>query len=98
MNYRVTVAPKARADLFRLNAFLAGQNPDAARRAMDAIDSGLRSLSEMPDRAPERPQGMRELMIPFGISGYVVQFRVDDNTVVIARIHHMREDRRGSDA
>lgn len=97
MKYRVTVAPEARADLFRLNAFLADQSTDAARRAMDAIETALRSLNEMPDRAPERPQGMRELMIPFGISGYVVQFRVDHDAVIIARIFHMREDRSRSD-
>lgn len=97
MSRRVTVAPEARTDLFRLNAFLAGQSDDAARRAMDAIDTGLRSLGQMPDRAPERPDGRRELMIPFGSSGYVVQFRVQDDAVVIARVHHMREDRSGSD-
>lgn len=96
MNHRITVAPEARSDLFRLNAFLAGQSDEAARRAMDAIESGLRSLDRMPDRAPEGPDGMRELMIPFGISGYVVQFRVRDDAVVIARIFHMREDRRGA--
>ena len=98
MNYRITVAPKARADLLRLNAFLAGQSDAAARRAMDAIDAGLRSLGEMPDRAPERSAGMREFVIRFGQSGYVVQFRVMDDTVVIARIHHMREDRPAADA
>jgi len=98
VNYRITVAPKARADLFRLNAFLAGQNDAAARRAMDAIDAGLRSLGEMPDRAPERSAGMREFVIRFGQSGYVVQFRVMDDTVVIARIHYMREDRPAADA
>lgn len=97
MKYRIAVAPDAKADLLRLNAFLASQSADAARRAMDAIDSGLRSLSEMPDRGPERPHGVRELMIPFGASGYVVQFRVDHDTVIIARIVHMREDRRRSD-
>ena len=96
MKYRVTVAPEAKGDLFRLNAFLAERSADAARRAMDAIDAGLRSLGEMPDRAPERPQGVRELMIPFGVAGYVVQFRVDHDTVIIARIFHMREDGRGA--
>lgn len=88
--------PEARADLLRLNAFLAPQSPRAARRAMDAIDSGLRSLSDMPDRASGRPHGVRELMIPFGMSGYVVQYRIDHDAVIIARVSHMREDRRGS--
>jgi hypothetical protein len=41
---------------------------------------------------------MREFVIRFGQSGYVVQFRVMDDTVVIARIHHMREDRPAADA
>jgi plasmid stabilization system protein ParE len=94
---RVTVAPEARADLFRLNAILADQSDDAARRAMDTIDTGLRSLGQKPHRAPERLDGRRELMIPFGRSGYVVQFRVQEDSVVIARVYHMREDRSGSD-
>ncbi len=98
MNYRITVAPEARADLFGLNAFLAGQSDAAARRAMDAIDAGLRSLCEMPIRAPENSAGMHTFPIRFGQSGYVVQFRVRDDTVVIARIHYMREDRPAADA
>ena len=36
---------------------------------------------------------LRELYIRFGDSGYVVQYRVDTNVVVIARIFHMREAR-----
>lgn len=98
MNYRITVAPEAKADLFRLNAFLAGQSDAAARRAMDAIDAGLRSLCEIPSRAPENSAGMHSFPIRFGQSGYIVQFRVRDDTVVIARIHHMREDHPATDA
>jgi len=51
VRHRVNVTPEARADLFRLNLFLANQSPNAARRAMDAIDAGLRSLARMPARA-----------------------------------------------
>lgn len=32
-------------------------------------------------------------MIPFSSSGYVVQYRVDPEKVIVARIFHMREDR-----
>ena len=98
MRHRVNVTPEARADLFRLNLFLANQSPNAARRAMDAIDSGLRSLARMPARARRTSADLHTFPIRFGQSGYLVQFRVRDDTVVIARIHHMREDRPAADA
>ena len=87
------MAPEARADLFRLNAFLARRSPDAARRAMDAIDAALRSLTHMPFRARRILGDLHEFDIRFGKSGYVVQFRVDHLAVIIARVFHMREDR-----
>jgi len=37
--------------------------------------------------------GLRHLYIPFGASGYVVQYRVGEDAVVVARIFHAREDR-----
>lgn len=98
MIYRVKLAPQAERDLVRLVDFLAGHSETAARRAGDAIKLGLRSLARMPARARRVSDDLHELDIHFGKSGYVVQFRVDQDTVVVARIHHMREDRRGSDA
>ncbi len=35
----------------------------------------------------------RELYIRFGDSGYVVQYRIDPDAVLVARIFHMREAR-----
>ncbi len=93
MRHRVIVTPEARADLFRLNTFLANQSLRAARRAMDTIDAGLRSLTRMPARARRISDDLHEFDIRFGQSGYVVQFRVKDDTVLIARIYHMREER-----
>ncbi len=52
----------------------------------------------MPARARRISDDLHEFDIHFGKSGYVVQFRVDHDTVVIARVFHMREDRHGSDA
>lgn len=37
--------------------------------------------------------GLRHLYIRFGDSGYVVQYRVDADTVFVARIFHAREER-----
>ncbi len=93
MRHRVIVTPEARADLLRLNAFLANQSPHAARQAMDAIDAGLRSLQRMPARAHRISDDLHEFGIQFGRDGYVVQFRIDHGALVIARIFHMREDR-----
>lgn len=93
MRHRITVTPEARADLFRLNAFLANQSPRAARRAMNTIDAGLRSLQRMPARARRISDHLHEFDIRFGQGGYVIQFRIDRGVVIVARIFHMREDR-----
>lgn len=93
MKRRVTVTSEARADLFRLDAFLATQSPRAARLAMDTIDVGLRSLQHMPARARRISADLHEFDVRFGKGGYVVQFRIDHDAVVIARVFHMREDR-----
>jgi plasmid stabilization system protein ParE len=52
----------------------------------------------MPARARRTSADLHTFPIRFGQSGYLVQFRVRDDTVVIARIHHMREDRPAADA
>jgi plasmid stabilization system protein ParE len=93
MSYRVVVLERARSDLLRLNAFLATKNERAALRAMDAIDAGLRSLATLPLRNGAEENGLRTLNIRFGRSGYVACYRVEGDTVVVARVFHMREDR-----
>ena len=37
--------------------------------------------------------GRRELLVPFGRAAYVIQYRVYDRVVLIARIFHSLEDR-----
>lgn len=96
MNYRVDLAPEAERDLVRLVDFLAEQSETAARRAGDAIKLGLRSLARMPTQARRIFDDLHEFDIRFGKSGYVVQFRLEPDAVIVARIFHMREDRRGS--
>jgi plasmid stabilization system protein ParE len=93
MIHRVVVSPEARADLLRLNRFLAEANPGAARGAMDVIDAGLRSLTRRPHRRAADKDGLRTLNIRFGRAGYVTWYRVDGDVVVIARVFHMREHR-----
>ncbi len=47
----------------------------------------------MPARLRPDASGLRELYIRFGDSGYVVQYRIDIDAVIVARIFHMREAR-----
>lgn len=88
---KLTVA--AEADLLRMAEFLADYGDEVARRGATALWTGFTSLSEMPRRSPVVRNSLRELYIRFGDSGYVVQYRVDADVVVIARIFHMREAR-----
>ncbi len=98
MIYRVQLTAEAERDLVRLADFLAEHSERAARRASHDIKAALRSLARMPARARRTSHDLHTFPIRFGQSGYVVQFRVMDDTVVIARIHHMREDRPAADA
>ena len=91
---QVIFSPAAIRDLQRLYDFLRPKNPDAARRAADAIRQGLRSLGTHPGmgRLLEGfSEEFREWPIDFGDSGYMARYRFDGETVVILTVRHQRE-------
>lgn len=92
MSFVVTVTPEARLDLLRVGDFLAETNPNAALRAVELIKDRMRSLRHHPARTPGT-DSMRELLIRFGQSGYVVRYAILEDQIVVSRIFHMREDR-----
>lgn|SRR5574343_574733 len=90
----VKYSARAVADLQRLHAFLANQDPQVAQRAVSVIREALKKIAIHPERF--RPvEGMlhqREAVIEFGHSGYIARFRHAPNgDVTIARIKHQRE-------
>jgi plasmid stabilization system protein ParE len=90
---QVVFSRNAASNLERLHRFLAEKNPDAAARAVNAIVDRLRSLARFPLGGPvdpDRPDA-RQLFIRFGAAGYVVRYRVLDDTVTVLAIRHMRE-------
>ena len=89
---KIRLSLDAIQDRRRIIAFLARYNPHAARRASRTLIDAIAQLSQNPFIGLG-VDGMRELYIQFGDSGYVVQYRVDADVVVIARIFHMREAR-----
>lgn len=96
MSYRVRYTKAAREDLRRLYAFLLEHDLKAAHRALDAIGKGIELLQEFPftcrKAAPDNPF-LRELVISFGVAGYIALFEIeDDETVTILAVRHQRED------
>jgi len=93
---KLVVARAAAADLERLRQFLADKNPAAAQRAAVVLRDAVRSLEAFPDRGrPSAIAGLRELIVPFGRSGYVMRYAhfPERNEIVILRIWHGREAR-----
>lgn len=96
MSFRVRFTREAEDDLLRLCDFLLAQDLDAAERALQAIRDGLDMLKRFPfscrKAAPDQPR-LREFIVPFGGSGYVALFEIDDaKTVTILAVRHQRED------
>lgn len=90
--------PEAGEDIERLHRSLSEHNPTAARKAMLAIDDGIRMLLETPLLGPRmegRPD-YRQLFVPFGKSACVFRYRIHEeaDTLVLVRVWHGREDRR----
>jgi plasmid stabilization system protein ParE len=87
-------SPDARTDVARLVAFLRNHSAPAARRAATRIADAARALAEQPELGrPVEGEAYRELIIPFGGAAYVLRYRVDSDSVFIARLWHGREDR-----
>lgn len=93
MKRPVRLEPRAEHDLDRLRDFLKAFSPEVARHGARVIRAGILELSQLPERGAPLGDGRRELYLPFGDSGYAVQYRVDPNAIVVARIFHMREER-----
>lgn len=101
MSYRVRFTREALADLDRLYAFVLEREMERAgnfelvERALEAIEAGIAMLRYSPFTCRKAGHGpfIRELVIPFGHSGYVALFEIQDSdTVSIAAIRHQRED------
>ena len=96
MSYQVRFASAAADDLQRLFDFLAEQDVNAAKQALDAIRKAMGMLQNFPfscrKAAPDNPF-LRELIISFGNAGYVALFEIENaDTVTVLAVRHQRED------
>ena len=99
MKFKVRFTEEAEADLIRLYEFIIERCDGdwaVAEKALEAIKDGIRHLETSPfiyrKAVPENPF-LRELIIPFGATGYVALFEIDDRkTITILAVRHQRED------
>lgn len=94
---KVVWRERALEDIDRLYDFLFNKNEEAATKAAQVILRGSSLLEKSPrlGRPMADGTGRRELFIPFGSGFYVLRYFLTSDTVVIVRIWHGREDRRG---
>jgi plasmid stabilization system protein ParE len=97
VNYRVRLTAAAIEDLDRLYGFLLERDLQVAERALAAIEHGLALLAYSPfscrKALMQKSSRWRELLIPFGHSGYVALFEIDDaRTVTVTAVRHQREE------
>jgi plasmid stabilization system protein ParE len=99
MTYSVRFTEHAEADLVRLYQFILSRDAvdwQVAELALEAIRQAIRALETSPfncRKANADNPFLRELIIPFGSSGYVALFDIEDSeTVTILALRHQRED------
>lgn len=96
MTFRVRYTKAARDDLRRLYGHLLERDAAAARRARNKIAKGVNLLEDFPFTCRKASPGspfLRELVIPFGSTGHVLLFEIENaTTVTILAVRHQRED------
>ena len=102
MTFKVRLTRDAESDLERLCDFLVereltrdGGDLHLPEQAMAALRAGISTLKSSPftcRKAGDSPF-LRELIIPFGGSGYVALFEIEnDSTVAVVAVRHQLED------
>lgn len=92
---QIIVTEGAVEGLERCRLFLVGKNPNAAMRAGRLIEGSFALLETEPEmgRVFDDLLGLRELIIPFGKSGYVALYRYDIKTdsLYVLAFRHQKE-------
>jgi plasmid stabilization system protein ParE len=101
VTYDVILTDPAREDLLDLYSFVLERELDRdggdlslAGRAYDAVLAAIATLGRTPFtcRRADEDLSLRELVEPFGATGYVVLFEVDARaTVIVSAVRHQRQ-------
>lgn len=96
--YRIRFARSALKDLSRLTEYLVENSPDRARHAVPIIRDAVEVLRRLPwvgrIALEQSDRTLRELLVPFGSTGYVLLYRVGPASVVtVLAARHQLEER-----
>ncbi|MBI4031035.1 MAG: type II toxin-antitoxin system RelE/ParE family toxin [Proteobacteria bacterium] len=83
----IILTAKAEEDLLDIWLYIAADNPDAADRVLDDIDSKFRLLSDNPEIGPARPDIAPEFRY-FPVGSYLILYRLLKGNVEIVRVVH----------
>lgn len=92
----ILLSPAAVEDIERLRNFLDEASPEAAKRALALIWKAIDRLQDLPTLGkPTESAGIRQIIVRFGSSGYIVRYAVvpEAGDILITRIWHGREER-----
>lgn len=95
MSLEIRYAKSALDDFNRVYEFLDKVDPSAAIRAVEKIYTSIGDLKKHPGlgRPYDLSRDVRELIVSFSKTAYVVRYQENNDSVVILRIWHSREMR-----
>lgn len=93
---KIVFSKSALSKLYQIKNFYAHRDPKIGDRAVDIIEAAFMTLLISPEigRPFEGSFLRRELIIPFGKTGFVSLYEIDKDTnrIVIVALRHQREE------
>ena len=88
---RLTITESARADLQEIRAYIAKDNPTAARRVVERLRAKARKLAQTPGMGRSR-QDLPPDLFSFPVGTHVLFYRPQPGGIVLVRVIHGARD------
>jgi toxin ParE1/3/4 len=88
---RLTITESARADLREVRAYIAKDNPAAARRVLERLRAQARKLAQTPGIGRSR-KDLRPDLFSFPVGRHVLFYRSQPGGIVLVRVLHGARD------
>ena len=88
---RFTLTESARADLREIRAYIAKDNPAAARRVLERLRAQARNLAATPGIGRSRRE-LRPDLFSFPVGRHVLFYRTQPGGIVLVRVIHGARD------